>query len=197
MRSGRNSTNDTRLCRRSAGKICAPASSRVKLDTAMAMRKQVYLSLGSNVGERGNNLLEAIGRLDAAGQVISVSSFYETEPVEVRNQPWFLNCAVALETTKMPKQLMALILRIERQMGRQRTQKKGPRKIDIDIVLCGNAIVNSAELTVPHPAMHERRFVLEPLAEVAPDVRHPNLTQQISELLNTLPAGPAVRKAED
>lgn len=158
------------------------------------MQKTVYLSLGSNVGERAANLTTAIGRLRTLGTVVAVSSFYETEPVEFEAQPWFLNCAVRLETEKMPKQLLAGILHLEQQMGRQRAQKKGPRTIDIDILLYGNSIVDAKGLTIPHPAMHERRFVLEPLAEIAPEVRHPVLKETIRELKDALPPGKEVKK---
>jgi 2-amino-4-hydroxy-6-hydroxymethyldihydropteridine diphosphokinase len=114
--------------------------------------------------------------------------------VEVTDQPWFLNCAVALETSQTPRQLMTRILHIEEGMGRRRAQNKGPRSIDIDILLFGDEIVNSKELTIPHPAMHRRRFVLEPLAEIAPDAFHPVLEKTISELLNLLPAGQEVKR---
>jgi len=154
----------------------------------------VYLSLGSNVGERESHLRDAITRLQSTGRVLAVSSFYETEPVEVTEQPWFLNCAVVLETQKVPNPLMEDILGIEQEMGRQRTQKKGPRTIDIDILLFGDTILNSPELTIPHPAMHERRFVLQPLAEIAPELQHPVLKKTIGELLEALPAGQAVRR---
>jgi 2-amino-4-hydroxy-6-hydroxymethyldihydropteridine diphosphokinase len=153
-----------------------------------------YLSLGSNIGDRAAQLQDALTRLSAAGRVVAVSSFYETEPVEFTQQPWFLNCAVALETAKTPQQLMAAILVIEVQMGRRRAQNKGPRSIDIDILLFGDTIVDSTELTIPHPAMHQRRFVLEPLAEIAPEVQHPVLKKTIRELRDALPAGQAVRK---
>lgn len=158
------------------------------------MLEHVYLSLGSNVGDRASNLNTAIDRLRAHGEVVAISSFYETEPVEFTAQPWFLNCAIALDTDNAPKQLLAGILDIEHQLGRQRTQNKGPRIIDIDILLFGNSIVEEPGLTIPHPAMHERRFVLEPLAEIAPDVRHPVLAQTIKELRDALPPGQAVRK---
>jgi 2-amino-4-hydroxy-6-hydroxymethyldihydropteridine diphosphokinase len=158
------------------------------------MQKDVYLSLGSNVGDRENNLREAVTRLESTGRVVSVSSFYETEPVEVINQSWFLNCAVEIETTKMPKQLMAGVLEIERKMGRQRTQSKGPRIIDIDIILFGDSVVDSSDLTIPHPAVHERRFVLEPLAEIAPEARHPVFKKTVREMLGALPMGQTVRK---
>lgn len=154
----------------------------------------VYLSLGSNLGDREAALREAITRLEANGRIVSVSSFYETEPVEFTNQAWFLNCAVALETTGSPEELMAAILRIEQQMGRKRTQKKGPRIIDIDVLLFDDVILDSSALTIPHPAMHERRFVLRPLAEIAAEAQHPVRKRTIQELLDALPAGQAVRR---
>jgi 2-amino-4-hydroxy-6-hydroxymethyldihydropteridine diphosphokinase len=159
------------------------------------MQRDIYLSFGSNVGDRESHLREAISRLESAGRVVSISSLYETEPVEVVNQPWFLNCALEIETMKMPKQLMAAVLEIEREMGRQRTQSKGPRIIDLDILLFGDTVVDSPELTIPHPAMHERRFVLEPLVEIAPEARHPVLKKTVREMLDALPRGQTVRKA--
>ena len=158
------------------------------------MRKRVYLSLGSNIGDRAANLQSAIEELSRFGKVAAVSSFYETEPVEFTNQPWFLNCAVAFDTEKMPGQLLKTLLAIERTMGRRRTQEKGPRKIDIDILLFGDSSVNTPTLTIPHPAMHERRFVLEPLAEIAPDASHPVLNKTVRELRDSLPLGQAVRR---
>jgi len=158
------------------------------------MPNLVYLSLGSNIGDREAHLRDALAHLEKQGRIVSVSSFCETEPVEFTDQAWFLNCAAALETSATPEQLMAAILRIEREMGRERIQRKGPRTIDIDILLFGDTIVDSPELTIPHPAMHERRFVLQPLAEIAPELRHPVLKKTIRELLEALPAGQAVRK---
>ena len=156
-----------------------------------------YLSLGSNVGDRTAHLRDALARLGAVGRVAGISSFYETEPVEVTDQPWFLNCVAALETTQTATQLMGALLQIEQEMGRRRAQKKGPRTIDLDILLFGDEITDSPVLTIPHPAMHQRRFVLAPLAEIAPAARHPLLHKTIRELLAELPSGQLVRKLND
>ncbi len=163
------------------------------------MKKAVYLSLGSNVGDREANLRGAIERLRELGEVSAISSIYETEPVEYTNQPWFLNCVVKLETEKMPKQLLAQLLAVEHAMGRRRVpaagpRTKGPRTIDIDILLFGHSVVDTSGLTIPHPALHERRFVLEPLAELAPEERHPVFKRTIRELRDALPAGPPLVK---
>jgi len=160
------------------------------------MPRLVYLSLGSNVGDREAQLQDAQARLGAAGRVVAASSFYETEPVEFTEQPWFLNFALALETSNTPQQLMTAILRIEEEMGRRRVQKKGSRPIDIDILLFDDIIMDSTNLTIPHPALHQRRFVLEPMAEIAPEVLHPGLKKTIRELRDALPPGQVVRKLE-
>jgi 2-amino-4-hydroxy-6-hydroxymethyldihydropteridine diphosphokinase len=128
--------------------------------------------------------------------VVSVSSFYETEPVEFTDQAWFLNCAVALETSLPPERLMKQLLAIEQEMGRRRNQKKGPRIIDIDILLFGDFVVDAPELVIPHPAMAARRFVLEPLAEIAPEARHPVLRKTARELLADLPPGHVTLRVE-
>jgi 2-amino-4-hydroxy-6-hydroxymethyldihydropteridine diphosphokinase len=160
------------------------------------MRKTVHLSLGSNVGDREANLRAAIEKLAALGEVTTVSSYYETEPVDYLAQPWFLNCALTMTTELMPRQLLAALLKIEQEMGRKRVQLKGPRVIDLDILLFGSSVVETAQLTIPHPAMHERRFVLEPLAEIAPEVRHPVFKRTIRELRDVLPPGQQVKRVE-
>jgi len=154
----------------------------------------VYLSLGSNIGDREAHLHKALAELETVGRVKAVSSLCETEPVEFTQQSNFLNCAVALETSLAPEELMPRLLDIERRLGRERVQKKGPRTIDIDILLCGGRIVSSPEVTIPHPAMAQRRFVLEPLAEIAPDVVHPVAKKTIRQLLEELPPGQKVWK---
>jgi 2-amino-4-hydroxy-6-hydroxymethyldihydropteridine diphosphokinase len=153
-----------------------------------------YLSLGSNLGDRAATLRAAIAQLEVAGRVVATSAFYDAQPMEVEDQPWFLNCVVAIETGKSPRELLQLALQIEAAMGRIRLRDKGARKIDIDLVLFGDLVVDEPGLKIPHPSMHRRRFVLEPLVEIAPEARHPVLGKTARELLAALPEGQTVRR---
>ncbi|MGA8221088.1 MAG: 2-amino-4-hydroxy-6-hydroxymethyldihydropteridine diphosphokinase [Candidatus Acidiferrales bacterium] len=156
--------------------------------------KTNYLSLGSNIGDRAQNIRRAIEALPAHSvRVTNESSLYEAEPVEMRDQAWFLNCVVEAETELMPQQLMHALLEIERSLGRKRRVPKGPRLIDMDILLFGSSVVRTPDLEIPHPRMAGRRFVLVPFAEIAPGVRHPVLKKTIAELLAETPDRSEVR----
>jgi 2-amino-4-hydroxy-6-hydroxymethyldihydropteridine diphosphokinase len=160
------------------------------------MGQVAYLSLGSNVGDRIAHLKAGIAALEQYGTVTAVSSFYETEPVGNINQTWFVNCAAALETPLRAEQLLVAALAIERSEGRKRATDipQAPRTLDIDLLLFGAEVIATARLTVPHPEMHMRRFVLEPLAEIASQSLHPLLAVSVGELLNRLPGHPVVRR---
>lgn len=147
---------------------------------------KAYLGLGSNLGNRRRNLITAAALLaERAGDVLALSSFYETEPWGFVSENKFLNAALALETSLSPFDLLRLTQTIEREMGRAAKSAQGiyhDRLIDIDLLLYGDEVVRSAELEIPHPHLHERRFVLEPLREIAPFLRHPLLGKNIEEL---------------
>ena len=146
--------------------------------------KIVYISLGSNLGDRAAMLERAIAAMNAAGiRVVRQSSFYVTEPVGAPGQAWFLNAVAEAETSLLPLQLLRALLKIERELGRRRLTPHGPRTIDLDILFYGSAVIHSQELEVPHPRLPERRFVLLPLAQLAPEFRHPTLHKSIAELL--------------
>jgi 2-amino-4-hydroxy-6-hydroxymethyldihydropteridine diphosphokinase len=159
--------------------------------------KTVYIALGSNLGDRRANLNDAIERLKAPDlRVLRASSIYETEPRDLPDQPWFLNQVIEIETDLFPMQLLTRLQKIERAMGRQRTVAKGPRIIDLDILQFSDAQIHTSRLEIPHPRMTERRFVLEPLAELAPDLRHPKTKATVREMLARV-ADQAVRKLKE
>ncbi|SRR5579871_133419 len=158
--------------------------------------KTVYLGLGSNVGDREQMLQAALDLLHRQEvRIARVSSVYETEPMDVHGQRWFLNLVAEARTELFPRQLLSRVGKIEQELGRRRTIPKGPRTIDIDILLFGNAVVRTPALTIPHASLAERRFVLAPLVELAPDLRHPVSRQSMRELLGAV-AGQTVRKVE-
>ena len=144
-----------------------------------------FLSLGSNLGDRLANLKRAIEKIEEPSQIMvtKVSPVYETEPVGRENQGWFLNLVLQVETSLEPFALLERLSSIEDQMGRKREKRWGSRNIDLDILLYDTRMVDSERLTIPHPRMHERRFVLVPLAQIAPKLLHPRLEKNIEELL--------------
>ena len=159
------------------------------------MRRTVYLGLGSNLGERAANLERAIAALGAAGiEIVRRSSLYATEPVGFGPQNWFLNCVLEAATELMPRQLLRSTQQVERDLGRRRMVRGGPRVVDIDILLYAGSVVRMADLEIPHPRMAERRFVLAPLAEIAPDLRHPVLNKTAAELAESTPDHSEIRK---
>jgi 2-amino-4-hydroxy-6-hydroxymethyldihydropteridine diphosphokinase len=151
--------------------------------------KLLYLSLGSNLGDREANLHAALSLLSPT----RVSPIYETEPVDYTNQAWFLNLVAEVETDLFPRQALAWTQRIERELGRVRTVPKGPRTIDIDILLFGSLVMRTTELEIPHPRLAERRFVLQPLADLAPDLKHPATGHTVRQMLASLPDKVVVR----
>ena len=157
----------------------------------------VYLSLGSNLGDREKNLRTAIIALeDAKVRVTRVSSFYETEPVDLREQPWFLNCVVQATTEEPALESLRALREIESRMGSKKLVPKGPRLIDLDILLYGDETIDIPDLQVPHACMLTRKFVLVPLAEIAPNLRHPSWEGTANQLLEGLADSSAVRKLE-
>jgi 2-amino-4-hydroxy-6-hydroxymethyldihydropteridine diphosphokinase len=157
----------------------------------------VYLSLGSNVGNRTGNLRAAISALPGAEvRVRRVSKIYETEPVDYVEQDWFLNCVVEAETDLPPVDLLRQLRAVETRMGSRKAFAKGPRLLDVDILLYGGAVIDEAELKVPHPRMAERRFVLVPLVEIAPEVRHPVSGKTAAQMLESTPDRSVVQAME-
>jgi 2-amino-4-hydroxy-6-hydroxymethyldihydropteridine diphosphokinase len=147
---------------------------------------EVYLALGTNLGDRANNLADARDALKGCARLLRESSLYETPPWGVTEQPAFLNQVLKAETSLPPHELLAALKKIEKIMGRVPSVRYGPRLIDIDILLYGRITLESPELVIPHPRMFERAFVLVPLCEIAPDLRSPLTGQPLVELLKTL-----------
>ena len=152
--------------------------------------KTIYLSLGSNIGDRAANLRAAMELLAAPDlRILRASPVYETEPVGYpKPQPWFLNLVVEAATELLPMRLLARTAKVERELGRVRTVRNAPRTIDIDILLYGNSVVHTVRLEIPHPRMAERRFVLAPLADLEPELRHPVTHRTVREMLEAAPA---------
>lgn len=156
----------------------------------------LYLGLGSNIGNRDANIRQALDQLQTDDlRLLRVSSLYETEPMGFQDQPWFLNQVAEFETELSPPQLLKQIQAVEKTLGRKREIVNGPRTIDIDILLFGDVIMNTAELTIPHPRYRERLFVLEPLLELNPALQDPETRQPIAAMLDTV-HGQAVRRRQ-
>ncbi len=147
-----------------------------------------YIGIGSNLGNKLENYRRAIESLgsDPRNRLVRCSPLYHTEPVGKTGQDWFVNGVISMETSMDPGELLEFLLSIERKMGRVREEKWGPRTIDLDILFCGDQILNEADLQIPHPRLHERRFVLIPLQDVAPDLVHPVLGKAVSRILAEL-----------
>lgn len=157
-----------------------------------SMKGGIFLGLGSNIGDRVSNLKDAIKLLGLP--IVAKSSLYETEPVDYLNQPWFLNQVLQCETSFHPLKLLQECQKVEKDLGRTREISKGPRTIDIDLLFYNDEIISTPELTIPHPAIPQRKFVLIPLNEIAPDFVHPQLNFTIRELLDRCPDRSEVKR---
>ncbi len=160
-----------------------------------ANTKRVFLSLGSNVGDRVANICKALGLLPKHRvEVRRVSALYKTEPVDMPAQPWFVNCVAEVSTALMPLQLLKVLQAVERALGRRASTPKGPRPIDIDILLYESVVIRSSALTIPHERLADRRFVLIPLRELAAQLRHPVSRRTVLEMLHDTPdSGQVIR----
>ena len=147
-----------------------------------------YIGFGSNIDDRFNYITQALQLLVDADDIslIQISSLYETEPVGYEEQGWFLNGVIAIETSLTIQQVLALLKHIEGTVGRQHRERWGPREVDLDLLIYDQCCINTPNLIVPHPEMHQRSFVLVPFAEIAPEVRHPIFQQNIQTLLSNL-----------
>ena len=152
-----------------------------------------YIALGSNLGDREATLNSALKRLRDLGEVTAVSSIFETDPVGFADQPPYLNAVIELGTQLSPEELLTELQKVEMEYGRERSFQNAPRTLDLDLLLYGDIVIESAELIVPHPRMHERAFVLTPLVEIAPAVSIPGLVRSASSLLLDLQPAPGIR----
>jgi len=147
----------------------------------------VFISIGSNLGNKYQNITSAISKLKKLGKILKISSLYITSPLENENQPYFYNCVVEINTKLKPKELLKKIKEIEKNIGRKESKKRyQPRIIDLDILFYGKKIIKSKTLTIPHKKLHQRKFVLWPLAEIAPDFIHPVLKKTIKKIKDEL-----------
>lgn len=156
---------------------------------------RVFLGLGSNLGDREENLREAVQMISTFTEIVRISSSYETEPVGNEEQPDFLNCALEIKTALPPGKLLAELKAVEDELGRVRGEKWGPRTIDIDIIFYDDLVIDSDELKIPHPGSHLRRFVLEPMCEISPDFTHPGFGVTLSLLLDKINDTKSVKKS--
>jgi 2-amino-4-hydroxy-6-hydroxymethyldihydropteridine diphosphokinase len=145
-----------------------------------------FISIGSNLGKRIENCIRAVEEISDFAKITALSSVYETQPVDNEDQPDFINCAVEIETSFSPFNLLNFLQAVETTIGRKRIEKQGPRVIDLDIIFYDDLVIETGDLIIPHPRAHLRRFVLEPLCEIAPDFIHPRLKVSVCELLNNL-----------
>jgi 2-amino-4-hydroxy-6-hydroxymethyldihydropteridine diphosphokinase len=154
----------------------------------------VYIGIGSNLGDKAGNCRRAVEVIlaEARNRIVQCSPLYQTEPVGKKEQDWFINGVSAVETSMGPAELLGFLVGVEEMMGRVRRERWGPRVIDLDILIYDQVVINEEGLQIPHPRLHERRFVLVPLRDVAPDLMHPLLGKTISQILAELPGGEKV-----
>ncbi len=153
-----------------------------------------FIGIGSNLGKRIENCIRALEEISNFARITALSSIYETESVDKEDQPDFINCVIEVETSLSPFDLLIFLQSVENMIGRKHLEKGGPRIIDLDIIFYDNLVIETNELIIPHPRAHLRRFVLEPLCEIAPDFIHPVLKKTIQEILNNLKEDQGVEK---